>query len=194
MIAGLSGEKTLYDVIIIGGGAAGLMAATVCGAEPLKVLLLEGKHKPGLKLLITGGGRCNISNVNIQYRMFNSTHPRTVKNALAAFSPRRTVAFFRKLGADLQTESDGNLFPVTQKAQTVCDALLRKAQKHAELRLSCKVSEISPFNESLCVRCGNHSFYSRTVILCAGGQSYPLTGSDGSGFNLAQRLGHTISP
>ena len=194
MTAGTSGEKTLYDVIIIGGGAAGLMAATVCGAEPLRVLLVEGKHRPGLKLLITGGGRCNISNVNIQYRMFNSTHPRTVKNALAAFSPRRTVVFFRKLGVDLKAESDGNLFPVTQKAQTVCDALLGEAEKYAELRLSCKITEISPFNESLRVRCGNHSFYSKTVILCAGGQSYPQTGSDGSGFDLAQRLGHTIVP
>jgi predicted Rossmann fold flavoprotein len=187
-------KKNLYDVIIIGAGAAGLMAAAVCGSEPLKVLLLEGQHRPGLKLLITGGGRCNISNVNIQYRMFNSSHPRTVKNAMAALSPRRAVVFFQKLGVDLHAESDGNLFPVTQKAQTVCDALLREAQKHADLRVSCKVSEINRFNEFLCVRCGNQAFYSKTVILCAGGQSYPWTGSDGSGFVLAQRLGHTIVP
>jgi len=193
-MAGIPGEKNLYDVIIIGAGAAGLMAAAICGSKSLKVLLLEGKHRPGLKLLITGGGRCNASNVNIQYRMFNSTHPRTVKNALAAFSPRRTVAFFEQLGVALQAENDGNLFPVTQKAQTVCDALLRQAQKHVELRLSCKVSEINPFNAFLSVRFGNQSVYSKTVILCAGGQSYPQTGSDGSGFDLAERLGHTIVP
>jgi len=187
-------NRQIYDIIIIGAGAAGLMAATVCGSEPLKVLLLEGQHKPGLKLLITGGGRCNISNLNIHYRMFKSPHPRTLKNALAAFSPRRTVTFFEEMGVALQSESDGNLFPVTQKAQTVCDALLRQAKKHVELRMACKVHEINRFQGLLCVRCESRSFYSKTVILCGGGRSYPQTGSDGSGFDLAQQLGHTIVP
>ena len=88
-------NKTDYEIVIIGAGASGLVAADVCGAASLKVLLLESKQKPGLKLLITGGGRCNISNTNMHVRHFNSRHPRTVKNVLAAFPLRKTITQIR---------------------------------------------------------------------------------------------------
>ena len=184
----------MHDVIIIGAGASGLIAAHVCGADSLKVLLLEGKPRPGLKLRITGGGRCNISNLNMSHWAFHSRHSRTVKNVLAAFSHRKTMAFFEAAGVALQAENDGCLFPAAQSAQVVLDALLDRLGPNVSLQVSRKVTGIDDADGLFRVSCGSTVFSARAVILCAGGRSYPGTGSDGSGYPLAERLGHTIVP
>ncbi len=182
-----------YDVGIIGAGAAGLIAAGVCGAADLRVLLLEGKGKPGRKLLTTGGGRCNISNVNIRYTDYNCPHPRTVKNVLAAFSPLKTAAFFKKIGVLLIQEPDGNLFPVSQSAKEVLEALLRHLPDTVELHTDRKVDAILR-EQGFFQVCSDRSRYlSKAVLLCPGGRSYPQTGSDGSGFLLAKGQGHAVT-
>ncbi len=187
-------DKNEYDVIIIGAGAAGLFAAGICGGASLSILLLEGKEKPGRKLLITGGGRCNISHVHVDYQDFNSRHPRTVKNILSAFSAPKTAEFFRHLGVITQADPDGNLFPITQSAATVLEALVRRLPANVNLQTARKVNDIRPEKGLLRVVCGRNRYCSRTILLCPGGSSYPLTGSDGSGFTLAKTLGHTIIP
>ncbi len=187
-------NRTDYDIVIIGAGASGLVAADVCGAASLKVLLLESKQKPGLKLLITGGGRCNISNTNMHVRHFNSRHPRTVKNVLAAFPLRKTLDYFKTSGVALHEENDGCLFPATQSAGTVLDALMKRLNPSVTLRPSSKVDHVAFADGVFRVSYGSSRVSARGVILCAGGSSYPQTGSDGSGFALAEMLGHSIIP
>lgn len=185
-------KRETYDVVIIGAGASGLIAADVCGAGSLKVLLLEGKPKPGLKLLITGGGRCNITNTGMHPAAFHTSHPRTVKNVLAAFPLRKTLDYFKRSGMEFQEENDGCLFPETQSAKTVMDALLKRLDPNVTLRVSSKADTLTVNHGLFRVTCGSVDFHSRAVLLCAGGCSYPRTGSDGSGYNLARMLGHSI--
>ncbi|MFZ5569843.1 MAG: aminoacetone oxidase family FAD-binding enzyme [Thermodesulfobacteriota bacterium] len=187
-------HKRPYDVIIIGAGAAGLLAAGFCGRGAPAVLLLEGKDKPGRKLLITGGGRCNISHATVDYRDFNCRHPRTVKHILAAFSASKTMDFFQRIGVTTRADAGGNLFPVTQSAATVLESLLRQLPKNVDLRTASKVREIHAEKKIFRIVCDQAHYFGRSVLLCPGGSSHPRTGSDGSGFALAGALGHTIVP
>lgn len=184
-----------FDVIVIGAGAAGCIAAGTAAADGNSVLLLDKNAKVGRKVLITGKGRCNVTN-NCDIRDFMHyirTNPRFMYSALSAFSPSDTMDFFESLGVPLKTERGNRVFPVSDKSADITDALYKFIKKNkVDYRQEC-VTEILTNDSSVCgVKTQNGSYYAKNVILATGGKSYPLTGSDGSGYELAKNLGHTI--
>lgn len=188
------------DIAIIGGGAAGL-AAAIFAAEAAKagsrIVLLDGARTLGAKILISGGGRCNVTHDVVRPDDYNG--PQTIiRNVLAAFDVAATVRWFSSLGVELKREETGKLFPVTDSARTVLNALLRRAQElRVTIRTASKVTGIFASNAGdptfLIDFTGGQVAASR-VILCTGGRSLPRSGSDGSGWPIVQSLGHTVTP
>ena len=188
------------DLVVVGGGAAGLTAAVfaaeVAGAAH-RIIVLDGAKALGAKILVSGGGRCNVTHHEIRPQDFNASQP-IVRNILAAFDVAATVRWFSSLGVELKREPTGKLFPVTDSARTVLNALLgRCEQLKITLRTGCRVNAILPPDDQNAPYIINHeggAISSRRVILCAGGRSLPRTGSDGSGWEIARQLGHSVTP
>ncbi|WP_342427988.1 NAD(P)/FAD-dependent oxidoreductase [Paenibacillus sp. FSL L8-0158] len=187
-----------YDVIVIGGGSAGLMAAAAASSEGAKVLLLEKGNKLGRKLGISGGGRCNVTNAKELDELIRHIpgNGRFLHSALAAFGNRDIIAFFEQLGIALKEEDNGRMFPVTDKAKTVVDALINKVRSQGvEIRTSCPVQEViykEGHTAGVRLRSGE-ILHSRNVIVAVGGKSVPHTGSEGDGYAWAEQAGHTIT-
>ena len=185
----------LWDVAVVGAGAAGLMTAVTCRRAGLKVLLLDGREKIGAKILISGGTRCNITNQRITEKDFQSESPRVVKRILQTFSSASVVEFFRGIGVETVLEEDGKFFPATHSAQTVLDSLLNECRR-LEVRLETgrKVSRLAFDGHYFQVAGMNFLHTARAAVLCTGGLSYPSTGSDGSGYGLGTFFGHSLIP
>lgn len=187
-----------YDVVIIGGGAAGLCCAGFAGRRGLSVLVAEGRERPARKILVTGKGRCNLTNNCPPEEVLKNvcSNPKFLHSALAGFAPADTMALFRGLGVELKTERGGRVFPVSDSARDIADALVRFAKENGAVIRQGKVAEILlEEGRAAGVRCLDGSrYFGRSVLLAAGGMSYPGTGSDGSGFRLAEAAGHTIIP
>lgn len=185
-----------YDTAVVGAGAAGLMAAISACSQGLSVLLLDGREKIGAKILMSGGTRCNVTNEKVSERDFQSMQIRQVRNVLRAFPAPKAVEFFRKLGVELVLEPGGKYFPATHSGRTVLEALTREAAR-AGVRLvtGFKVENIQRTDSLFGLRAVSGEMYqAKTVILCTGGLSFPTTGSDGSGYSLAQAFGHSMIP
>lgn len=183
------------EIAIVGGGAAGMMAAAVALAEGASVLLFEPNERLGRKLAITGKGRCNLTNNCTPQEFFGSVtqNPRFLYSAISRFSPADTMTFFEELGVPLKTERGGRVFPVSDRAGDVVSAL--EAAVRGARRIRAKVSEIRKNADGrFSITAGGHSYTADRVILATGGLSYPKTGSDGSGYRLAEALGHTVTP
>lgn len=187
-----------FDVIVIGGGAAGMFAACIAAEQGAKVLLLERNDRLGKKLNITGKGRCNVTN-NCSALEVQQNIPRNGKflySALDAFPPERMMRFLEETGCPLKTERGNRVFPVSDKASSVIGALERRLRGFkVEVRQE-RVREILQENSVIFgVKTENGGLYAAgRVILATGGCSYPTTGSTGDGYRLAERLGHTIVP
>lgn len=184
-----------FDGIIIGGGPAGMMAAITAAQAGQKVVLLEKNDRLGKKLLITGKGRCNVTNNCSAQEVLNNT-PRNGKflySAMAAFPPERAMEFFEGLGCQLKTERGQRVFPVTDKSQSVLDALQRGLKKAGVTVQTAKVEGIlTEAGRAVGVKTGRGELRSSWVVLATGGASYPATGSTGDGYRMAKDLGHTI--
>ena len=184
------------DVVIVGGGAAGL-AAAIAAAErkgSRRVLLLDGAKVLGAKILVSGGGRCNVTHHEVTAADFFGNR-RIIKNVLAAWSVRRTVDWFAGMGVELKRESTGKLFPVTDKARTVLDALLdRCGALGVEIQPARRVSAVERTDRDFIVRYHEGAIAARAVIFATGGRSLPKSGSDGFGYTLARSLGHSVTP
>jgi predicted Rossmann fold flavoprotein len=184
-------------VIVIGAGAAGLMAAIHAGRRGCPVVLLESTADGGRKILISGGGRCNILPATLDPDRFVSDSPRRLVRALLASWPlNRQRAFFEedlRLALELEPET-GKLFPVSGRARDVRDGLVRAARTAgAAVRGGCRVLDVLPHSGRWRVAIeGQESLEAGQVIIATGGLSVPATGSDGFGLELARRLGHTI--
>lgn len=195
-----SPDNNHCHLAIIGAGAAGLMAAIFAGrsaAPGTKIVLLDSAKKIGAKILIAGGGRCNVTHDVVSTAdYFGSTSNNTVKKILKSFSVKETTAFFEELGVELKREDTGKLFPTTDKARTVLDALL-KAVHHAgvELRKESRVLKIQRDESRRFVIHIDHQLplVADRIILATGGKALPDTGSDGFGYTLAKLLGHTVT-
>ncbi len=186
-----------YDGIVIGGGPAGMFAAITAAQRGSKILLLERNDRMGKKLLITGKGRCNVTNDCSGQEVLQNTprNGRFLYSAMNAFPPEKTRAFFEDRGCALKTERGNRVFPVTDKAVSILDCLqeeLRRQQvtiKTARVRhivtKDGQVTGVETQNEKLCAS---------WVVLATGGASYPTTGSTGDGYAMAEELGHTIIP
>ncbi len=188
-------RNDLNDLLIIGAGAAGLMAAAEASHAGLKVLVLEGQREPGLKILISGGGRCNVTNARVSEKDFNAGCQHTLRHVLKTFSPREVTGFFEKWGAPLVLQETGEFFSADEKARTVRDALVRAAQEGgAHILCAKKVTAIATQEGCFNVVVGQEIFTARYVLVTTGGLSYPATGSDGSGYHFAESFGHLIVP
>ncbi len=185
------------DVAIVGAGAAGLATAIFTRRlNPARsILLLDGAKKPGAKILISGGGRCNVANITVSETDFWGGRRPIVRRVLRAFSVDDTIAFFREIGVGLHEEAEGKLFPDTNRARDVVDALLREADTAgARLLTDHRVFEVRQTECGFCVVTSRGEVQAGAVVLATGGQSLPKSGSDGAGFEIARRLGHTIVP
>jgi len=185
-----------YDCIIVGGGAAGMTAAITAAQNGRKVLLLEKMNSCGRKISITGKGRCNVTNNCGRDEFFENipTNPRFLYSAYSAFDPQDCMDFFERLGVPLKTERGNRVFPVSDKAQDIVRALEQGCEDFGVKIIYSKVTEILAENgEVHGVKCGDRSFYAKSVLIAAGGCSYPKTGSDGGGYRLAEALGHTVT-
>ena len=184
-----------YDGIVIGGGPAGMFAAITAAKLGKRVLLLERNDRLGKKLLITGKGRCNVTNdCSAQEVLQNTPHNgRFLYSAMTAFPPSETMKFFRQCGCELKTERGNRVFPVTDKSQTILDCLTKELRRCGVTVKTDRVRRILSENGSVTGVAGvTDEYASDWVILATGGVSYPATGSTGDGYEMASELGHTI--
>lgn len=187
-----------FDVIVIGGGPSGLMAAIAAGEKGAKVLLIDKGDKLGRKLAISGGGRCNVTN-RLPIEEIIKHLPGNGKflySAFSIFSNEDIISFFEKLGIELKEEDHGRMFPVSNKAQSVVDALLKKLEQlHVRIFKNCPVSDVIYENgqtAAVLLKDGS-KIISRSVVIAVGGKSVPHTGSTGDGYAWAEKAGHTIT-
>ena len=188
-----------HDLIIIGGGAAGMTAACMAaGRYGKSVLLLERNPRLGRKLLITGKGRCNITNnCDINTLIANiPRNPRFLYSAFHNFSPEDTISFFENLGVPVKTERGNRVFPQSDRASDVANALERELRRlKVEVRTERVLKLLLDENHITGVQCESGSeYFSSSVLIATGGKSYPLTGSTGDGYELAKQAGHSVVP
>ena len=187
----------MYDGIIIGGGPAGMFAAITAARQGAKVLLLERNDRLGKKLLITGKGRCNVTNDCSMQEVLNNTprNGRFLYSAMTAFPPEKIMAFFEEHGCALKTERGNRVFPVSDKAMSILDCLQRELRRLNVTVKTARVKEVLVHDGvAVGVKTQNEIFNAKWVILATGGASYPTTGSTGDGYAMAEALGHTIIP
>lgn len=185
------------DAIIVGGGAAGLLCAGFAARRGKNILLLERMERPGRKLLITGKGRCNLTNNCDSDSFFASvrTNPRFLYSAYAAFSAQDTMALLEELGVSLKTERGGRVFPRSDRSMDIVDALARFAGASARIERERVCGLLLEDGHVAGVRTeSGRMITSESVVVATGGKSYPLTGSTGDGYVLAGQAGHTIAP
>ena len=183
-------------VAVIGGGPAGMMAAIAAGEKGAEVFLFDGNEKLGKKLFITGKGRCNVTN-SAQGREFlgNIVHnSRFMYSAFSAFDNNALMEKIEGAGTPLKEERGGRVFPVSDKASDITKALEKMLAKNkVRVTLKAKVREIIPSDEGYDLDFGSETRHFDKVIVTTGGVSYPTTGSDGSGYALLKKLGHTVT-
>ncbi|MDR1563423.1 MAG: NAD(P)/FAD-dependent oxidoreductase [Oscillospiraceae bacterium] len=186
-----------YELIIVGAGAAGLMAAAQASSGGVSVALLEHNERAGKKLNITGKGRCNLTNnCDVPTLMANiPTNGRFLYSAFSRFNSQDTMAFFEALGVPLKTERGNRVFPVSDNAADITNALYKLCIKNGVKHIHTNVTGLLIENgEIIGVNTTSGELHASSVILATGGLSYPVTGSDGSGHKMAQEAGHTIVP
>ena len=187
------------EIIIVGGGAAGMMAAA--GAAGKEVLVLEKMPRPGRKIMITGKGRCNFTNMKAWNEFSAHIHPKPnfLKPSFFNLNPERMLEFLERNGMESVVERGDRAFPASHLASDVVDALVRAAEDAgAEILCGKEVQKITSYGEedtSFSLTCSDGSTYEcRKLIICTGGLSYPKTGSTGDGYGWAEGLGHSIRP
>lgn len=190
-------KNLITDTVVIGGGAAGMLAAAVAASRGCDVILLEPNRVLGKKLRITGKGRCNVTN-NCDVKELMAHIPgnsRFLYSAFHALSPQAAMELFEDLGVPLKTERGNRVFPVSDRAGDVADALERYARRSGVRVYQDAAKEIlTEANTVTGVRTRTGHIACRAVILCTGGLSYPGTGSTGDGYRMARALGHTVTP
>jgi predicted Rossmann fold flavoprotein len=187
-------RRDTADVVIVGAGAAGLAAAIFCAraAPEARIVCVDGAKSIGAKILVSGGGRCNVTNRVVIEEDFSGGDRRFIRNVLRAYPAPRAAAFFAELGVSLHEEEDGKYFPVSNRARTVLDALLSALRDcGASLEVSRRVERVERVERGFMVTTRDSATYEAPlVVLATGGRSLPKTGSDGAGYAFARALGH----
>ena len=184
-------------VVIVGAGAAGLATAIfIRRLDPsITVTLLDGSARPGAKILVSGGSRCNVTNVSVSERDFWGGKSTIVRRVLRGFTADQTVEWFASLGVSLHEEAHGKLFPDSNRSRDVLDALLRELHASgAVLEAGMRVTDVVRGEDGFRLHTPQGVLGARVVVLATGGQSLPKTGSDGAGLMIARGLGHTVVP
>ena len=192
-------QKEKFDIAVIGGGPAGMMAAGTAAASGAKVILIEKNNQLGKKLLLTGNSRCNITNAEFDLKKLVTHYGPTGKflfHAFFVFGPKQTIEFFNNLGVETKTEDNNRVFPTSEKALDVLAALTNYLSVQGVTILS-----NSPITKIVCKKNKIEKIFSdkkeitaAKYIFCTGGASYATTGSTGDGFKWAEKLGHTVQP
>lgn len=187
----------MTDTIIIGAGAAGSFAAIQAARMGKSVLMFEKNGHIGRKLRITGKGRCNVTNNCTEQELMNNipVNPRFLYSAFSGFNSQDTMSFFEELGVPLKTERGNRVFPVSDNAADIVNALDRELKRLGVKIIQGRAEHII-CEDGVCrgVRAGGKEYYSGSVLIACGGKSYPNTGSTGDGYVLAEELGHTVTP
>lgn len=186
-----------FDVIVVGAGPSGMMAAISAAQNGAKVALIDKNKKVGKKLLMTGGGRCNVTNARSVDEILTNVpgNGRFLHSAFSQFSNLDIIEFFESNGVKLKEEDHGRMFPITDKSKTIVDALFNKILSlHVSYFPSQAVDKLLIENGAVIgLETDSESFLSPTIILSTGGRAYPSTGSTGDGYRLARSAGHSIS-
>ncbi len=182
-------------VIVVGGGAAGLMAAVSARRTGADVTILERNPRVGKKILATGNGRCNFTNIYADVKHYNGKNPGFVSGALSAFTVKDTIRFFEKLGIEHKVEENGKVFPMSDQASSILDVFLYELDdKKINVVCDCKVTNITKKGDIFLIDTEKgDSFTAHSVIVATGGKAMPASGSDGNGYELAKKLGHRIT-
>ncbi len=189
----------MVDVCVIGGGAAGLMAAGAAAERGLKTVILERNEKVARKVMITGKGRCNVTNnCNLLNDLINNVpvNGRFLFSAFSKFMPADTMDFFENAGVPLKVERGDRVFPESDKASDIVDALRKYALTSGAKIICGRAKELITENDEICgvKTYDDDVIEAKSVIIATGGKSYPVTGSTGDGYILAEKTGHNIIP
>ncbi len=199
--------SSIFDVVIIGGGASGMMASAIASAGPCSILILEKNESLGKKLLITGGGRCNVTNNKTDARIMLAKYKGSDQFLYSAFSQHGvsdTINFFKQRGLEFKEENDSRMFPVTDKAQSVYNVLFKIIKdnkvniKYKTTVKSITLSKENNLNDAdnksnFIIKTNMETYMAKKVIVATGGMSHSETGSTGDGFSLLSSLGHHIT-
>ena len=186
-----------HDLIVVGGGPAGMFAAITAARNGAKVLLLEKNDRLGKKLLITGKGRCNVTNDCPAEEVLRNTprNGRFLYSAMTAFPPESTKQFFENQGCPLKTERGNRVFPQSDRSASILDSLKKALTDQGVTVKTGRVRQILTLEGAVSgVRTDGDEYTAPSVILATGGASYPATGSTGDGYAMAQKLGHRVIP
>ncbi|OTN90296.1 flavoprotein family protein [Enterococcus sp. 7E2_DIV0204] len=188
----------LYDVIVVGAGTSGMMAAIAAATAGSKTLLIEKNKRVGKKLLLTGGGRCNVTNNRPADEIIAHIpgNGKFLYSAFSQFNNYDIMEFFESNGTHLKEEDHGRMFPVTDRSKTIVETLFNQLEQlGVTIYTEAKVEKVlHKDGQTIGIALEHEKIYAPCVILTTGGRTYPSTGSTGDGYKLAKRLGHTISP
>ncbi len=189
-------DFTDSDVIVIGGGAAGMFSACLLAKAGKRVIIIEPNRKLGRKLRITGKGRCNLTNNSSNDNIIKNIvrNPKFMYSALSGFSSADVMEWFETRGVKLKTERGARVFPVSDNANDIADAMEKELRRYRAVVVKDKALRILAENgRAVGVECADRDYYAENVILSTGGSSYPATGSTGDGYSMAKKLGHTVT-
>jgi predicted Rossmann fold flavoprotein len=191
-------DKIVYELIVIGSGAAGMIAAIKAGRDNKRVLLLEKLPNIGSKLKATGGGRCNISNTlkDNEFMYSFGRNGRFMTTAINLFNHKTLISFFKQIGVDTHSPDGFRIFPITHNSSTIIDAL-EKELKRLNIKIICnsKVEKIITKNgKTVGVKTLNNKYNTTNIIIATGGLGYPKLGATGDGYELSSNLDHKITP
>ncbi len=189
--------QTIYDLVVVGGGASGMMTAIVSARNGATVALIEKNNQLGEKLRITGGGRCNITNAEFDLRTLLKNYGKAEQFLYSAFTEygvQDTIDFFKQLGLPVKIEAHKRAFPVSEKAEDVVNALIHELHKNnVDIITSSPVTKINHSKNTIfSITCGNRTIKGRNYVLATGGTSRPETGATGDGFGWLESLGHSV--
>jgi len=189
--------QKIYDLVIVGGGASGIMAAVVASRKGASIAIIEKNNRLGEKLRISGGGRCNITNAEFDLRALLKNYGKAEQflySAFTEFGVRDTIDFFEEIGLPIKIEARKRAFPVSDSASDVVHALTHELHKYnVDIITDTRVTRINHSKTTIfSITCGNRTVKGRNYILASGGTSRPETGSTGDGFDWLEQLGHSV--
>ncbi|MDV3428005.1 MAG: NAD(P)/FAD-dependent oxidoreductase [Bacillota bacterium] len=183
----------MEEIVIVGGGPGGIAAAISAKDNGKAVIILEGKDRIGKKLLMTGNGRCNLTNKYVSSDKYHSRSRELLESVIDTFGIKEITDFYSYIGIPVKEQDGGRMYPFSLQASSVLDILrLSLEERNIEVRTNCKVKRVIHKDNYFSIETSSGIIESKKVILCTGGNSYKSTGSDGSGYALAEGLGHSI--